>query len=55
MLWGPYHATSHHWLLLALGADTQTHRHIHTLRGQDQSIETRRVPAWFKTASIMIE
>ena len=34
--WGPYHATSCHWLLLVLGEDThtqiqtQTHTYMHT-------------------------
>ena len=27
--WGPYHATSHQQLLVALGVDTQTLTHTH--------------------------
>ena len=41
---GPYHATSRHWLLLASGADTQTH----TLSRRYQFLETRRVPGLIK-------
>ena len=27
IIWGLYHATLHHWLLIASGVDTQTHTH----------------------------
>ena len=29
IIWSPYHATPHHWLLIASGADTHTHTYIH--------------------------
>ena len=28
-VWGPHHATSCHWLLIALGVDTHTHTNTH--------------------------
>ena len=30
IIWSPYHATPHHWLLIASGADTHTDTHTHT-------------------------
>ena len=38
---GSISSTSHHWLLLASGADT------HTLHGQDQFLENRLARTWF--------
>ena len=31
--WGPYHAISCNWLLVALGADTQAHTYTHFMDG----------------------
>ena len=30
IIWSPYHATPHHWFLIASGADTHTDTHTHT-------------------------
>ena len=40
---GPYHTTSCHWLLLASGMDTQTHRHV-----TGKIIFRKQACTWFK-------
>ena len=39
-IWGLYHTTSCYYLLLASGADTQTHRYIHTYT---HTLQTRSI------------